>query len=364
MLQFQPAISPDPRILVVAVNDADIKRFGKPLSDQTILKLLTTLEQYRPKVIGLDIYRDIPLDPGHEDLRNYFQQVNSRLNQPVIAICNYVGSGSINKPQPQGIENGERIGFANTLMEDVDGVVRRYRLSSLSKHKNCQTDRSLGFQMVHQYMQGVSSESHIAPTKIYIPKLQSKFSGYQQIPQKIDDINPIENQVMIYYHPSHIVAEEVSLSKILDHPKSVFLQDRIILIGYVNSETKDKHPTPVGEMFGVRIHAHSIKQLLDASMSVKSFISTWSNWSNVGWIAFWSLLGGIFSWVTNSRRSFILLISVGVLTLLLSSFWAFTKLIWIPVLPPIIAVFSIMVVGRYLPLVGSLVLSKLSEVRK
>jgi CHASE2 domain-containing sensor protein len=368
MLQLQPAILPDQRILVVAVNDEDVARFGKPLSDQTILKLLTTLEQYKPKVIGLDIYRDIPLDPGHQELMNYFKQSNLRSKQSIIAICDAAIPGEFSsRPKPPTLAD-ERLGFAITLMHDSDDKVRRYSLSTTNQEPACQADSSFGLQVVRQYLKDYLPEAtNIYSNKLKIPILQKQFSAYQQTfrsAPKADKIIPGEQQVMIHYHPSKIVAEEVSLSKILDNPKSVFLQDKIILIGYANMKTTDRHPTPVGEVLGVRIHAHIVRQLLDSAMNLSSFMSTWSNLSDLSWILFWSILGGVFSRLTSSRRGFISLMAIGCLTLLLICFWAFSSFLWVPFLPPIIAFLGVIITARYLTLVSSFTLSKLSEARK
>jgi CHASE2 domain-containing sensor protein len=364
MLQLQPAISPDPRILVVTVDKQDIARFGQPLPDQIILKLLTTLDQYKPRVIGLDIYRDIPLEPGHKELMDYFKQINLRSTRPVIVICDSSDSKNPSVPKPSTLSN-ERIGFAGSLMEDSDGKVRRYALASTAQESVCQTDSSFGLQIARQYTGANNYGASLH--ELNIPIVQVQFSGYQQVlsvKSKADKIIPGEKQVMIHYHPSHITTQEISLSQILDNPKSVFLQNKIILIGYANPQTWDKHPTSVGEVFGVRIQAHIIKQLLDSVTNLPSFMSTWSNLGDVGWIVFWSTLGGIFTRLITSRRGFISLTILGFLALLFSCFWAFKGLLWIPFLPPAIAFLGIMIIGRYSPFIATLVVSKLIEVRK
>jgi len=73
-VQLRPDEGPDPRLLVVAVTEEDIRALGNwPASDQTLDQLFQRLEQYQPRVIGLDIYRDLPVEPGHAELATRLQ---------------------------------------------------------------------------------------------------------------------------------------------------------------------------------------------------------------------------------------------------------------------------------------------------
>ena len=45
--------------------------------DREIAKLLRTLQKYQPRVIGLDIVRDIPVEPGHTELVAAFKEVKN-----------------------------------------------------------------------------------------------------------------------------------------------------------------------------------------------------------------------------------------------------------------------------------------------
>ncbi len=86
-LALRPAETLDSRLLVVAVSEADIQA-QKPgqrrgsLSDQTLNQLLQRLEELQPRVIGLDVYRDFPVDSQNSGLKTQLQQ-----NKRLIAIC-------------------------------------------------------------------------------------------------------------------------------------------------------------------------------------------------------------------------------------------------------------------------------------
>ena len=55
----------DPRIVMITVTEQDILHQGRwPITDATLAEALEQLAQFQPRAIGLDIYRDIPVDPG------------------------------------------------------------------------------------------------------------------------------------------------------------------------------------------------------------------------------------------------------------------------------------------------------------
>jgi CHASE2 domain-containing sensor protein len=343
LMQLQPKASLDPRILIVTVTDEDVKRFGKPLPDQIIHRLLTTLDRFQPRVIGLDIYRDIPIEPGNRELLLYLKK-----NSTVVAICD-VGEPDYSPgvPQPPGMP-ATQLGFADTLLPDADGVVRRYGLTTVNQEATCPTERSLGLQVAHRYLSSrsdkkSSQQPDLNQTKI--SPLSARFSGYQHPA----DWEAGNGQVLAQFSPSSRIAKEVTLSQILDQPQAAFLRDRAVLIGYIGNNTQDHHPTPVGEVFGVRIHAHVVSQLLTAATGDRAFISAWPGWVEAGWIAGWSVMGGYLAWFRRSGRWLILTQTGMLLVLVMTCLYGFTQLIWIPLIPAALAMVIAMLTERYRP---------------
>ncbi len=66
LMQLRPMAGPDPRLLVVAVTEADIQRYRSlSLPDWLYAQALQKLLKHQPRAIGLDIYRDFAVPPGH-----------------------------------------------------------------------------------------------------------------------------------------------------------------------------------------------------------------------------------------------------------------------------------------------------------
>src|SRR2546426_1020036 len=68
-LRRRPDVPADTRIVLITITENDIRQQGTwPLPDATIARALDILAASRPRAIGLDIYRDIPVPPGHDVL--------------------------------------------------------------------------------------------------------------------------------------------------------------------------------------------------------------------------------------------------------------------------------------------------------
>ena len=59
---------------MVTIDEADIQAVGDwPITDAVLAQLLTNIRLQNPRVIGLDLYRDLPEEPGHQELLDVFQ---------------------------------------------------------------------------------------------------------------------------------------------------------------------------------------------------------------------------------------------------------------------------------------------------
>jgi CHASE2 domain-containing sensor protein len=81
----------DPRILIVTVTERDIQEQGAwPLSDGVLARTINTLLRLRPRAIGLDIYRDVPIAPGTAEL-DYLLSADF----PIVVVTKFVAGAWI-----------------------------------------------------------------------------------------------------------------------------------------------------------------------------------------------------------------------------------------------------------------------------
>jgi len=327
----------DPRLLVVAVTQDDIQALDRwPASDETLDKLLQKLDRYRPRVIGLDIYRDLPVEPGNAELTTRLQ-----VNGNIIAVCK-VGDDKGLGVSPPAVVPKNRLGFSDLVL-DRDGVVRRGLLfMTPEKTSKCPANTSFSLQLALKYLSQQGIQAQLTPEKnLKIGKatfaaIANNSSGYQNIDAR-------GYQVLINYRSPTAVARQVTLTDVLsDSINPAWVADKIVLVGVTATEIKDYFYTPYdlsqqpetkGKMAGVLVHAQILSQLLSTTLDERSLFWHWSEVAEILWIWGWSILGGAIAWCV--RPSW-LLGAIGASTLLgLGSicFVFFLHNGWIPLVP-------------------------------
>ena len=64
----------DNRVVIVGIGEEDVEKIGTALiSDGIYAKLLEKLLKFQPVVIGLDVYRDVPIPLGTDELTKIFE---------------------------------------------------------------------------------------------------------------------------------------------------------------------------------------------------------------------------------------------------------------------------------------------------
>jgi CHASE2 domain-containing sensor protein/predicted Ser/Thr protein kinase len=349
MVRLRPDPGLDSRILVVGVTEGDLQKLqelqktlnlsGQPLSGTSLSGevldiLLAKLQQYQPRAIGLDIYRDLPVEPGHQKLLQRFQQ-----NDNIITVCKHSDSINSETPAPQGVIP-EQVGFSDNV-EDKDGIIRRYLFAlTPDTSARCQTPFSLGLQVALKYLiaDGIQLQSttnqEIKLGNTVFKKLQSDSGGYNNL-----DVRGY--QILLNYRRVD-VAQQVSVTDVLTNKVNPSLiKNRVVLIGSTAPSLKDLVNTPYTalggdnyKMPGVVVHAQGVSEILSAVLDKRSLFWFWSEWGEVTWLWGWSLLGGFLAWrINHSLRLGI----AGVATfgaLLGSSFILFTQAGWVPVVSP------------------------------
>ncbi|NEN99985.1 MAG: CHASE2 domain-containing protein [Moorea sp. SIO3I7] len=339
LMRLRPNPGVDSRLLVVEATDAEIKRYGYPLPDQTLAQVLNKLESDQPRVIGLDIFRERPREPGHQALSRQLQQ-----NQKFIALCS---ARVANNPENSGIKPPSgvpesRLGFSN-IMADPDGIIRTHLVFMHPYHDDpCATHHSFSARVALHYLaqEGIKAKI-IAINKIGLGKtvfreLSANAGGYHNRDYR-------GFQVLLNYRET--VARRVTVTELLEGKvKPEWVKDKIVLIGITAEIAKDYHLTPYSalkwpyqEMPGVIIHAQMVSQMISAALGERPLLSVWSPWGDLFWVWGWSIIGGTIAW----RCGRILYWGLATITatggLYLLCFGLFTLGVWVPLLPSALA---------------------------
>ncbi|OUL29468.1 CHASE2 domain-containing serine/threonine-protein kinase [Nostoc sp. 106C] len=339
MMQMRSDSGIDPRLLIVAIGEKDLQKWNWPLSGEVLDRVLSKLEQYEPRAIGLDIFRDLPVQPGHDKLLKRLQE-----SDIIIPICKHseaASSGNPGTPPPQGIE-AERVGFSD-VVEDTDGVIRRNLLSvSTDAADPCQSVSSFGLQLALKYLAvgGIqpqfTSNRELQLRNIVFKPLQPHAGGYQKA-------DASGYQILLNYRSPHQIAQQVTITQLLtDQVKPDLVKDRIVLIGSTAPSLNDIFNTPYtsgkldrsGKMSGVEIHAHSVSQILSVVLNKQPLFWFLPGWGEVLWIWGWTLVGGLIAWRIHHPVGLGLAEATTLVALFGSNFVIFTQAGWFPIVSP------------------------------
>jgi hypothetical protein len=97
-----------PRVTLLAITEADIQTLGRwPLPDATLAEMITALQAYRPDAIAIDIYRDLPVPPGSEQLEAVLAEHDN-----VFAVEKVGTNGAVGVPPPKVLAGTGQVGWS------------------------------------------------------------------------------------------------------------------------------------------------------------------------------------------------------------------------------------------------------------
>lgn len=336
MLRLRFPEPTDERILVVGINEQDIRQLGYPISDQTLATLLQSLERYQPSVIGLDIFRDMPMEPGHAGLVNVF-----RTNQNIIGIEKILDSQTSLSINPPPALPADQIGFVDAVL-DTDGYLRRSLLGATDANE--QYKFSLTLRLAERYLatHGVTLTNGIRDPvamrfgNVELTRFQANTGGYV-------GADAGGNQILINFRSGAEPFHQVSMQEVLTgQVPADWIRDRVVLVGYTALSVKDTvssvtaSRTNPGLVFGVEIQAHAVSQIVSAVLDGRALLQVWPE----GWEYFWIIVwGGIgISLGRFIRSPFKLLLGLGVAVAILISICYGLLLLswWVPLVPALL----------------------------
>jgi len=332
MTRLQPAQPPDPRLLIVGIDEADLQTLQRTTpSDQSVAQALALLQQMRPRVIGLDLYRDLPQQPGYAELLQQLQAEN------VITIMKLGDNAAVQIPPPSGIPP-ERVGF-NDFAVDADNVIRRNLIFAATFH-------SFSMRLAQKYLEadGIKprdSITHLGMTELgntLFRPLEPTSGGYQ-------NADAAGYQVMLRYRSPTTPARLISFMELLNgQVKPEWVRDRVVLIGTTAPSGKDLFVTPYSasertepKAPGVVVHAQSTSQLLSAVLDGEHLVWILPDWAEAVWIAGWVVLGGTLGWMVRHPGKLAASSAVALGLTVGTGILLFSQGGWVPIAAPAIA---------------------------
>lgn len=345
-LRSRPLRSPDNRVAIVGIDEADLDRVGAAIvPDGVYAELIKKLSAQKPVAIGLDAYRDEPVEPGHAELVEVFKTTPN-----LIGIAKIIGDRDRDTvPPPPALAEVGRFG-SNDLLIDPDGKIRRALLSLESEHLGSAIGFGLylaGFYLDRQEMvPELTKAGNWQFGETIFQRFQANDGAYVRA-------DAGGNQILLNYRGPSRHFEQVSLRDVLDEKiPPDWARDRIILIGLVGESSNDFFFNPYSDslfslpdrMAGVEVHANVTSQILSTVLDGQPSIRTWPDLGEWIWIVLWSAVGAVITWTrryaSSSPKDGLRLVGglIGAgLVLLATTYVAFLQGWWIPLVPPLLA---------------------------
>jgi adenylate cyclase len=326
--------SPDERIALVTVTERDILARGWPLSDEILAQAVEAVARHEPRAIGLDIYRDMPVEPGTRKLEALLAAAPR-----VIAVMKFGEGGSSGVRPPRVLKDTERVGF-NDVLVDRGGVVRR-GLLFLDDGAAVSYSFPLRVALLYLQQQGVVPQadphnpSLLRLGRVTIRPLERNDGGYVGADAR-------GYQFLLDFKGARHPVTSVDLASLLSGSFAPGLfRDRIVLIGVVAESIKDDFYTPFSlglearqSMSGVVLHAHAADQLLRMGLDDDVPMAVLPEWQEWVWILLWSVAGALVGVGVRSPWRFSLAAAGGLVGLGVLDFLVFLGGRWIPLVPP------------------------------
>ncbi|MBC1237783.1 CHASE2 domain-containing protein [Nostoc sp. 2RC] len=335
-LRLRPEEPIDERIIIVGI-DRDDRLIDSSISDKDLAALLWKLHKCQPRVIGLDIYRNFPVNPGHTELLTAFKNIKN------LIVIEKVLPKQI-APPPNF--SGEKIGFNDQIM-DADGKLRRSLLITPTSQgeKLSLSLRLAEVYLAHDldheniiYKNSSSNGTTIQFGNIALPKVFPNSGGYIRT-----DVTGV--QVLLNFRSGRKRFRTISLNDIKNNKfNSQWLRDRIVIIGITSPSRQDLITTSAitsnhslkRPINGVEIQAHAVSQIVSAVLDDRPLLNTWSDEWEYLWIFAWGFLGIAIARLSKSPLANIIIVITTTSSLLVSCYFLLTWGWWVPIIPTII----------------------------
>ncbi|WP_414577851.1 CHASE2 domain-containing protein [Anabaena sp. CCY 9402-a] len=358
LFRLRPQESVDNRIVIVTIDEPDIQHVKQwPMSDRVMAKMIRNIKAQQPRAIAIDIYRDLPVEPGHPELVKEFQNTPNFIGIEKVA-------GNPIAPPPILAKQGQVA--ANDLLLDTDGKIRRGII--LLGKPDQSLAQGLGVKLALTYLE----KSGIELTEINADKQiyglgKAKFVPLSSNDGEYNQADMGGYQILMNYRGGLNSFPHISLTDVLENRiPANFIRDRLVLIGAKAPSLNDNYSTPYNNNLffptelipGVVVHANLASQILSAAIDGRPMMRATIKPLNWLLIFFWSgysaTLGAIYikkRWLTIGG------LLLAVVIILSSAYVAFLSGWLIPVFTPILTVVSALIIGLMQVLWQNLMLS-------
>jgi adenylate cyclase len=328
----------EPRVVLVQTVEEDIQKLKQwPLSDQSMTQALGKILGANPRAVGVDLYRDIPVPPGTDQLNLLLLR-----DERVVGIEKFGKDASKQVAGPPALRGTDRVGFSDVAVDD-DGVVRR-GLLFLDDGKTSSTSLALRLALLYLAAEGIKPQpdaaepSHIRLGKVALRPFEANDGAYVAA-------DSAGYQYLLDYRGGAQRFATYSLSELLeDRVDPGAMRDRVVIFGVNAESVKDEFLTPFDRFArrghataGIAVHGHEVSQLIRTALDGDTPLRFPSERLENLWILAWGLAAALVGMISRTTLRFSLSMAAGLLALVGATLLAFLQHWWLPVAPVALA---------------------------
>ena len=308
-LRSRPLEPQDKKIVIVGLTEKDIEQLGFPISDDTLASLLTKIKAQNPRVIGLDLHRNVNIgEEGDQKLDNIFSST------PQLIGVEKTDGGNpdhLSISPPTQLKKLGQTGASEIIEDSENGVVRRGYLY-VQKSTEDEPIPSLGLAVALKYLEGENvfptgygEESWLKLNNAVFPLLEANRLLYSK--RAIDNYQTIINYCNNENKFLHLSLSEVLANKVEDN----LFKDKIVFIGTMAETIEDIYTTPYSYRqenydftYGVEIHASITSQIVNAALSDRVIIKFMTTYWQYSGLFILLLTTSSSSWYLYTKNNF------------------------------------------------------------
>ncbi len=294
------------RVVLVGATEEDItagdangdRRWGWPVRDGKLAEVLERLASWKPRAIGVDLYRDIAEPPGTEQLNAVL-----RRHPEIIWVFKLKGDIHPGIPPPDILRDTDRAVLADTLA-DPDHVVRRGLLfadDGVNQYASLGVALALAYLAPERIGLEPADGDDLRLGKTVIRPLNQSRGPYLSLDSR-------GYQILLDYRGGARPFQQRSLSDVMDRDDpAALVRDRVVILGVAAESVKDLFTTPFNTGFnsaepinGIVVHAHLADQLIREALYGASTVVGLPRRYEYLWILIWAFGGAMLGLLARS----------------------------------------------------------------
>ena len=323
------------RVLLVGVTEADVEHWDWPLRDGDLATLLERIASWKPRAIGVDLYRDHPEPPGTERLAAVLAQ-----HKEIVWTFKLKDYPKLGVSPPAMLRGTDRAVLADAVT-DSGNIVRRALLYADDGVNNYP---GMGMALALEYL--AADHVSLAPApgdqlrlgKAVIAPLDDTRGPYVQLDSR-------GYQILLDYRGGPDPFPIKSVGDIMHRDDAAELvRDRAVIVGVTSESINDSFATPFNSGFhnadpisGIALHAHITDQLIREAVDGAPILTSLPRGVEDSWIWFWAMAGAVLGMLVGSTIPAIFGTAAGLLVLVGIVDGAFGAAVLLPALPAAIA---------------------------